>query len=385
MTKRVQLLRHAAEVANQFLGLMGELTADYDNNELRLHDGTTEGGARFLNRDANDDRYQARSDELDGLLGWEPNERGFLARLGTSTYRLRRILVNENQLTIENPLGYAGNPTFGISATIATDHTFSGEVTFTQPILATGGVVGGLIGNVVGNLAGNVTGNVAGDLFGDADGNHTGSFVGNVDTRGSTLLMDAGQIQLPWLSQQIVDFVTDAGVPIGTIVAFGLPANQIPVNWFICDGTNGTPDLRERFVVGVSGTLTLDSAGGATAHSHSLTIESGGAHVHTGAADPHALTIAEMPAHYHGNGVTNTDDDLYCYGSMASPVSTPDSIDDNSSNGTLQGLTQEIGDGNGHSHTLTVDNGGAHSHTATAAAGSSLPPYYALYYIMKGA
>ncbi len=39
-----------------------------------------------------------------------------------------------------------------------------------------------------------------------------------------------------------------AGVPRGTIVMWAGAASQVPAGWHTCDGTAGTPDLRDRFV-----------------------------------------------------------------------------------------------------------------------------------------
>ena len=48
----------------------------------------------------------------------------------------------------------------------------------------------------------------------------------------------------------------------GMIIAwFGLP-NRIPENWAICDGTNGTPDLRNRFIIGSSDEIQVGEMGG---------------------------------------------------------------------------------------------------------------------------
>lgn len=43
-------------------------------------------------------------------------------------------------------------------------------------------------------------------------------------------------------------------------------------DWHICDGTNGTPDLRERFIRGASNTYPVGSTGGTeyTEHQHQL-------------------------------------------------------------------------------------------------------------------
>jgi hypothetical protein len=384
MSKRVQLLGHVAELAATFVGLIRELTVDTDNAELRLHDGVTEGGRRFLDRDANDNRYQLRSVELDGLLGWEPQERGFTVRLGPSNYRLRSITVDGGSLTIQNANGHDGNPLIAFAPEITTDHSWTGAHSFDQAIAAMGGVIGNLVGNTAGTHTGDVVGNVTGNLTGNANGNHTGTFVGDADFSGHGVLFADEQILLAWLEPAILDYVASKGVPVGTIVAYGGAVLDIPANWFLCDGTNGTPDLRDRFIVCAGPTYPPDDFGGAANHSHVVTIDSGGAHSHTGNVGDTALTIAQMPAHNHGNGVNDVGTDLWSYGSKAAPAS-PDSIDNNGSSGTNQGLTETIGGGATHTHTLALDAGGAHTHTGSTANASSLPPYYSLMYIMKGA
>ena len=96
---------------------------------------------------------------------------------------------------------------------------------------------------------------------------------------------------------------------------------SIPPGWVICDGNNGTPDLRNRFVVGAGDTYAVDANGGAVNHNHGFT------------ADPHAHTI---PAGANINTGVN-----------------------------LSNITDPA------DATGTTDNE------------SNLPPYYALAYIMK--
>lgn len=62
MAKRVQHIRHDTSGADAFTGFIGEITADTDRNELRLHDGSTAGGHRILNKTQLDTAYQARND-----------------------------------------------------------------------------------------------------------------------------------------------------------------------------------------------------------------------------------------------------------------------------------------------------------------------------------
>ena len=49
------------------------------------------------------------------------------------------------------------------------------------------------------------------------------------------------------------------------------PTEDIPYGWQLCDGTNGTPDLRDRFIIGAGGTLAVGSTGGAASHTHTFT------------------------------------------------------------------------------------------------------------------
>ena len=52
---------------------------------------------------------------------------------------------------------------------------------------------------------------------------------------------------------------------------------DIPYGWVLCDGTNGTPDLRDRFLVGAGDTYNKDDSGGSVNHQHDFT---GNGHLH---------------------------------------------------------------------------------------------------------
>lgn len=51
------------------------------------------------------------------------------------------------------------------------------------------------------------------------------------------------------------------GVPVGTISMWVGSVGDIPAGWHLCDGTNGTPDLRDRFVVGAGNKYNPGSSG----------------------------------------------------------------------------------------------------------------------------
>ncbi len=70
-----------------------------------------------------------------------------------------------------------------------------------------------------------------------------------------------------------------AGVPKGTIVLWSGGFDNIPSGWALCNGQNGTPDLRNRFVVGAGWNYSPGQTGG---------------------ADWVTLTVEQMPSHNHG-------------------------------------------------------------------------------------
>ena len=58
-------------------------------------------------------------------------------------------------------------------------------------------------------------------------------------------------------------------IPSGIIVMWSGTRATIPPGWVLCDGTNGTPDLQERFVYGVLNTEDPGAVGGSASHTHS--------------------------------------------------------------------------------------------------------------------
>lgn len=123
-------------------------------------------------------------------------------------------------------------------------------------------------------------------------------------------------------------------VPKGVIFFWSGTIVTIPAGYALCDGTNGTPDLRKKFVYGAN---TTDNPVNATGGAASTGMA--GSHTHTINATTEALTVGTM-AVQSGAGTT-----------VVSSVAP-------------------------QSHTHTANLVGDHQHT-------SLPPYMALAYIMK--
>lgn len=198
------------------------------------------------------------------------------------------------------------------------------------------------------------------------------------------------------------DNLNRGGVPVGCIVLWSGSIASIPTGWALCDGNNGTPDLVERFVLGAGGAVLPDATGGSATDSivtssdgaHTHTALAGGDHSHGGSTATHALTVDELPPHSHllfveeRTGVVPT--------IPSHSISYSGSIGDNdeyrlSSSGTNTpniGTSGNTGNGSAHSHTInasgththTTDDPGGHTHTATV---DTVPPYYALAYIMR--
>lgn len=134
----------------------------------------------------------------------------------------------------------------------------------------------------------------------------------------------------------------------GLIVEYFGLATSLPEGWLLCDGNNGTPDLREKFVVGAGETYAINATGGSA---DSIVVE----HTHTAVTN-----TTGNHSHTFGWGIgTNSGGIHYALVQRLKTVQT-----------TVNG---------DHTHTGTVED------TGVSGTGTNIPPYYALVYIMKGA
>lgn len=189
---------------------------------------------------------------------------------------------------------------------------------------------------------------------------------------------------LPASDTQVANkqYVDTYGFPIGGIIMWSGSIDTIPANWKLCNGSNGTPDLREKFVIGYGVNYPLNSNGGES----TSTTNASGSHTHTATIAGTALTVDQMPAHSHNY------DDLYGLQNASGPAVydrnntrvekyTPwysDGSNDSGNPAWFYSRTANAGGGQTHSHSASIDSSSTHTHTV-----STIPPYYALAFIMK--
>ena len=143
-------------------------------------------------------------------------------------------------------------------------------------------------------------------------------------------------------------------IPSGIISMWSGSIASIPSGWLLCNGSSGTPDLRDRFVIGAGSTYAVAATGGTK---DAIVVS----HTHT------ATSTVTDPGHTH-NFAARGDD------GQGTPIAYG-----------VVGYNADVGSGAGGMASAST---GVSVATAVATSGSSgtdanLPPYYALAFIMK--
>lgn len=150
----------------------------------------------------------------------------------------------------------------------------------------------------------------------------------------------------------VLNTSTGTTIPTGMISLWYGSIGSVPLGWYLCDGTNGTPDLRDRFIVGAGSTYSVAATGGSAnavlvSHTHTATSTST-------VTDPGHFHSLTLPAGAGGSG------------NIASG---------GSSLGTANTTTKTTG--------ITVATTTSNTTEGVSATNANLPPYYALAYVMK--
>ena len=138
-------------------------------------------------------------------------------------------------------------------------------------------------------------------------------------------------------------------IPTGVITLWYGSIVSIPGGWYLCDGGNGTPDLRDRFIVGAGNAYSVGGTGGSA---NAVLVS----HNHT------ANSVVTDPGHQHGYpGHLN--------GGGGNPGGDLNGLDDYGYKTYFANTGISVG--------TTISTEGV------SATDANLPPYYALAYIMK--
>lgn len=158
-----------------------------------------------------------------------------------------------------------------------------------------------------------------------------------IDNKWEWITTKQMQVDLtPYYTKTEVDnLIGNAGFTQGMILMWSGSITSVPTGWALCDGTNGTPNLCDRFIVGAGSTYDLGATGG---------------------SDSVTLTVEQMPSHNHKYDETN--------------IRATNIVEV-----TGAGYYDILEDGS-QTTTTTTSTGGGKAH-------ENRPPYYALAYIMK--
>jgi len=134
-------------------------------------------------------------------------------------------------------------------------------------------------------------------------------------------------------------------VPSGLIAIWSGSVGSIPSGWLLCNGSNGTPDLRNSFILGAGNTYAVGQTGGSTdaivvSHTHTATV-----------TDPGHNHLGSVYNYYNGAG---------------------------GGNGFISGINQSTA-----TTTSVTGISVTNQSTGTSATNANMPPYYALAFIQK--
>jgi hypothetical protein len=169
-------------------------------------------------------------------------------------------------------------------------------------------------------------------------------------TANDILINSAVQVIYDGTQFQLVNPVVNS-IPTGVITMWSGTIATIPSGWLLCDGTNSTPDLRNRFIVGAYS----DTAGVAYTTITGANTQIGGSKDAIVVSHTHTATVTD-PGHFHTGAVVS--------GSAAS------------GGGPLAAANSNTG-------TATTGISVANSTTGSSGTNANLVPYFALAYIMK--
>lgn len=176
-------------------------------------------------------------------------------------------------------------------------------------------------------------------------------------------------------------------LPLQLVMIWTGSIASIPAGWQLCDGTNGSPNLKDKFVVGSGNTYATGATGGATtatlttanlpAHTHAITDPT---HTHSYPQSPHTHSISD-PTHSHQMPYNGSGNRSTFVAMVAQGLASSNGNFGSTYSGTGISITAEPANVslNANSTGISVNN------TGSGTPFSVMPPYYAYAYICKTA
>ena len=336
MATILKFRRYTTAAIASVTGAVGELIVDSDKDTITVHDGSTAGGKPLATESYADSAISTALGDYYTSLATDSAITTALSSYYTST-------ATDSAISTALSSYYTSTATDSAISTALSSYYTSSETDLAI------GVVSTALADYAPLASPALTG--------------TPSAPTPVTTDDSTTIA----------TTEFTQALMQAMLPAGVITMWSGSILSIPSGWVLCDGTNATPDLRNRFIVGAGDDYSVADNGG-EAHTTLTSAELPG-HTHTGTTD-----LDGGHSHFVANGDT--------VNATTSPLSSSTTIGKNGSQASTsfnyliggtataatQGLTSEESD---HTHTFTTAS------TGDGDAFENRPPYYALAYIMK--
>jgi len=219
--------------------------------------------------------------------------------------------------------------------------------------------------------SGNIIADMYGEMIYDAslDSGAGGWVFNDLDITSTDLINDTSPQLGGDLDLNGYDITGGGIIPSGGIIMWSGAISAIPTGWVLCDGSSGTPDLTDRFVI----------------HADA---DSGGTNDVGDTGGSNTIAEAQLPSHTHSDGTLSAESDSHNHG--VGTLATDDPGDHTHTYSSRDGGGYGYPEGTAGAGTYrNTSSSGAHTHTISGSSASTgsgndyKPKYYALAYIMK--
>jgi len=366
MAKLLKLRRGTTSQHSSFTGAEGELTVDTTKDTAVVHDGSTAGGQPLLREDLDNMPASGVSAGTYGSSSAIPaitvNAEGLITAATTSAIDSTAITNGTSNVSVaasgEVTVVRAGSTKLttksdGVDVTgeVQCDTLDVDGAADISGNLTIGGTVDGRDVAADGTKLDGIESGATADqtaaeiltAIKTVDGSGSGLDADLLDGESSAYYRNASNLNAGTISASRLPTLNT--VPSGAILIWSGASNALPSGYVLCDGSNSTPDLRDRFVVGAGSTYSVNDTGGA----NTITLATGNLPSHAHSTPNHTHTISghthSTPNHSHAVNSHTHSTPNHSHGVNAHSHSTPNH------------------NHNMNSHTHSTSNTGSHSHS----------------------